>query len=271
MLECARQMQSPSALFLSPGFLFEYVIVDSMHCIDLGCFADAIGGIMYIELSSKLLHPSFAAGIKWINEQLVAFYKVNPGLSQLELTLSMIKPSDGSHPTLKSKAAACRHLADFAFFLARRHDRLAIVLDGHRQPYSADYRRCALQMTEAMVEYHNCCSRIPFVADTVRTSLAAFVQGYDQLRLLFRRGLPAEAHHSQVFGPRPKLHLVEHMYAKCLLFGSPRQFWCYGDEDFVGLIKRIAMQTRHPRSIEWVLLCKYRLYAALHSHVLGNL
>ena len=126
-------------------------------------------------------------------------------------------------------------------------------------------------MTEAMVEYHNCCSRVPFVADTVRTSLAAFVQGYDQLRLLFRRGLPAEARHSQVFGPRPKLHLVEHMYDKCLLFGSPRQFWCYGDEDFVGLIKRIAMQTRHPRSIEWVLLCKYRLYAALHSHALGNL
>ena len=52
---------------------------------------------------------------------------------------------------------------------------------------------------------------------------------------------------------------------KVPLYGTPRLFWCYADEDFVGLIKRIAMQTKNRRTLEKTLLAKYRLFASLHA------
>ena len=65
----------------------------------------------------------------FLNSLLEMYYAANPGLSQLHLTLAMIKPSDGGHPTLKSKAAACRHAAYFALWIAQRHVRLGFELE----------------------------------------------------------------------------------------------------------------------------------------------
>ena len=62
-------------------------------------------------------------------------------------------------------------------------------------------------------------------------------------------------------------HLVDQ---KVALWGSPRLFWCYVDEDFVGVIKRIAVMTKDPRSLERVLVEKFRIFAALHAYALGN-
>ena len=55
---------------------------------------------------------------------------------------------------------------------------------------------------------------------------------------------------------------------KIQLWGSPRHFWCYADEDFVGLVKRIAVMTKHPKTLEVVQLTNYRLFAALHAYAL---
>ena len=57
-------------------------------------------------------------------------------------------------------------------------------------------------------------------------------------------------------------HLVND---KVPLWGSPKGFWCYGDEDFVGVIKRIAMQTKHPKTMEQIILQKYRIFAGIHA------
>ena len=90
-----------------------------------------------------------------------------------------------------------------------------------------------------------------------------------ELRLLSRTGLPEHLHDSQPFNDRPKGHMTDHIVnEKIQLWGSPRNFWCYADEDFVGLVKRIAVMTKHPRSLENVLLQKYKLFAALHAYAL---
>ena len=57
-------------------------------------------------------------------------------------------------------------------------------------------------------------------------------------------------------------HLVND---KVPLWGSPKGFWCYGDEDFVGVIKRIAMQTKHPKTMEQILLQEYMIFAGIHA------
>ena len=265
MLQLAREMKQPPGLFSAPGFKWEFVTVDSMHACDLGCFQDAIGGLMFVEIAQKSWHASYKEGIDFLNDQLDGFYAANPGCSEVELSLPMIKAPDGSHPTLKCKAAACRHLAPFALYLANRHSRHNLEFDDVRlRPYSAEYRTLAVRMARAIVDYHETCACEPFSPQQCRAAMDAFLEAYCGLRLLFRRGLPAELHQAQAFPPRPKMHAADHICReKVPMYGSPRLFWCYADEDFVGLVKRIAMQTKHPRSIEWVLVCKYRLYTTL--------
>ena len=241
-----------------------------MHCLDLGVFADALGGLFFVEISNKAWHRSYQDGIDWLNTQLEGYYRASPGKSEVKLTLPMVKPSDGSHPTLKVKAAVCRHLAQFAVYLARRHERHVLEFSDPRlQPHSAEYRNLAVTMAEAMEAYHVECAAETFSEVRCLGALDAFIASYNSLRLLFRRDLPPAYLSAQVFSQRPKLHLTEHLHQAVEIYGSPRSFWCYGDEDFVGFIKRIAMKSSHPRSIDNVLANKYRLFSALHSIALA--
>lgn len=245
--------------------------MDSMHCGDLGIFQDAIGGLLYVEMSHRPYHQSFAVGVKWLNSQLKEYYSSNPGLTRIHLTANMIKPRDHPHPTLKSKAAECRHLSGFAVAIARRHERLQLVFRNERlAPYSAAYRGLALVMADSLHRYHERCGIVPFDEAGCRDAMLSFLKAMLDLRSLFRRGLAPELHDSQPFPFKTKGHMLEHMALhKLAIFGSPKRFWCYGDEDFVGVVKRIAMATRHPRTLEAVLLKKYRLFAALHAHGLN--
>ena len=269
---CVQQRANPSSLFESPGFRLEYVAPDSMHAGDLGVFADAIGSLLYLELANKTWHRSFAAGLSWVNSQLREYYRAHPGLSQLHLTMGMLTPRDVAYPTLKSKAAECRHLAGFALIIAQRHySKLYTFAEERLAPLSAQYRELVVSMSEGLVRYHESCSAEVFVESVCREAMQQFLNSLVSLRLLFRSGLAPHLHGSQPFTFRPKGHMMDHIAnGKIQLWGSPRNFWCYGDEDFVGLVKRIAVMTKHPRSLERVLLKKFRLFAALHAYALDN-
>ena len=72
--DCARQRTAPSSLFSCPGFRLDHIALDSMHSGDLGVFPDAIGGLLYVEMSHKPWHNNFAAGVKWLNTQLTLLF-----------------------------------------------------------------------------------------------------------------------------------------------------------------------------------------------------
>ena len=262
---CVQQRASPSSLFDSPGFRLEYVAPDSMHSGDLGVFQDCIGSLLFLEIANK-------EGIKWLNTQLREYYGAHPGLSQLQLTIGMLMPRDTAYPTLKCKAAECRHLAGFALTIARRHNtKLFTFAEPRLAPHSARYRELVVSMAEGLFEYHESCAAPAFVESTCRDAMHKLLNSTVSLRLLFRTGLAPELHESQPFTFRPKGHMLDHMVnEKIQLWGSPRNFWCYADEDFVGLVKRIAVMTKHPRSLETVLLKKYKLLAALHAYALDH-
>ena len=271
MLECARARRAPSSLFSCPGFRLDYLALDSMHCGDLGVFPDAIGGLMYIEMQHKPWHSSFAAGVVWLNSQLKNYYSANPHLTRVQLTVNMIKNRDCAYPTLKCKAAECRHLAGFAVYLAHRHRRMNLTFRNPRlAPLSAEYQGLAVTMAEGLNSYHEACSAEPFSEAACKGSMFQFIRAMTDLRALFRRNLAAELHDSQPFIFRVKGHMLDHMVRESIgRWGSPKNFWCYADEDFVGMVKRIAVSSRHPRTLEKVLLKKYRLYGALHAYALG--
>ena len=123
----------------------ECVAPDSMHAGDLGIFQDAVGSILFLEIANKAWHRSFAAGLVWLNGQLREYYRAHPGLSQLQLTYGMLRPRDTAYPTLRCKAAACRHLVDFALTLAQKHLTKQFTFTEERlAPHSARYRELAV-------------------------------------------------------------------------------------------------------------------------------
>ena len=98
MQACVRQRTAPSGLFCCPGIRLDYIALDSMHCGDLGLFPDAIGGLLYIEMSHRPWHSSFAVGVAWFNKQLQEYYSANPQLTRVHLTVNMIKHRDDTYP-----------------------------------------------------------------------------------------------------------------------------------------------------------------------------
>jgi hypothetical protein len=48
-------------------------------------------------------------------------------------------------------------------------------------------------------------------------------------------------------------------------YGSPSNFWCYRDEDFIGVIKAIAQKTKFPSTLEQRIIEKLRIWAALEE------
>ena len=56
------------------------------------------------------------------------------------------------------------------------------------------------------------------------------------------------------------VHLVEE---KILLFGNPASFWCYRDEDFIGVIKRTAGKSKHAWTLEKRVMEKLRITTGL--------
>ena len=56
---------------------------------------------------------------------------------------------------------------------------------------------------------------------------------------------------------QPKLHLFEHLLEiTAILYGNPRYFWCYADEDLVGQMVDIA-ETCHPATLPFSVLFKW--------------
>ena len=55
-------------------------------------------------------------------------------------------------------------------------------------------------------------------------------------------------------------HLVED---KLPLWGSPANFWCYRDEDYIGSVKSIAAKTKHPWTFETRVMEKLRILTKL--------
>ena len=113
----------PILLALCTGFRLECILVDVLHAADLGMTAHIIGNIMWESVLQKYWGAS--------TQDLDSWYKKTKCKVKLQgkLTQQRIR-AHGQFPKLKCKAAAARHLADYALDVARRtstgstHDQL---------------------------------------------------------------------------------------------------------------------------------------------------
>ena len=173
------------------------------------------------------------AAVQRLHDDLQAWYKREKVSSRLKgkLTVARLRGDDG-FPKLKAKAAATRHMLPYAINLMERFavtrgdsnkkthdDRATLVLTYLQRFYGILYDEGQVMTQGAQTE----------IAEVGRRCAIIYV---------------ALARDSLVAGIRlwkitPKLHVFVHL-CEWQSFLNPRSFWCYSDEDLVGLIVEVS-------------------------------
>jgi len=119
----AQDKELPVLLQKVQGLRLESIMVDVLHCVDLGVAAHMVGNLFWPvwirRFGPERLRPSKSRALtrRWCSTTRT------PGILrwvQGKLTVARLR-TDKNWPKLKAKGAACRHLARFAWTLAQRH------------------------------------------------------------------------------------------------------------------------------------------------------
>ena len=244
-----------------------------MHTDHLGPFLDALGSLFWLEITNKRWHANIAVGLKWLNEELGRYHQATPNLGKVKLVASQIRANDPGYPHLKVKAAQSKHLIAFGLALAVRHARgdatrppFAFPTNGPHAESSEEYRTLVVECFSHLNAYVRAGDDEPFNKATCKGAIYGFLNAFDGLHVLFRRGVPEENHAKLPWHLRPKCHLMQHEAEDQLgRWGPPRTAWCYKDESFMGAVKNIAAKSTHPRTLETVVLLKTQLLVGIEA------
>jgi len=270
---CANEGWQPPSILEASGTRLEHFAIDSMHGADLGCFQDALGSLLWIEISARQWASNRATRIELLNQKLSAYYEANRdrGFSVVYLTKQQIIGKEPKYPYLKAKAAQTRHLAEFGLALAHLHrsggSRSAFRFPASHPLHGRHQEHCdhLVSLFEGMVAYHRACAAAVFDMVECKRAMYQFLHGMKALNVMWRTGIPEDRHVYMPFHIRPKAHALQHLVEdKLHLWGSPRHFWCYRDEDYVGAMKVVAAASKDPRTIEKRVVEKISLVAGLN-------
>ena len=224
-----------SRILESPGVELKHFAIDQMHTGELGPVLDAVGSILWVEITCKSWHRSQSRGLRRVNEELADYYTANPTLSPLRLVISQIRSAANPYPVLKAKAAQAKHLCQYCLTLAHRH-----AGHGVRAAYSfrpgtrlakrnAEYHRLIVALFEGITSYYRACDDEVFDEGVAKASMYAFLQSLEQLNRLWCSGLSNDEERKRMpFHIRPKCHMLQHLVEDQLrLWGTPKNFSCY--------------------------------------------
>ena len=153
------------------------------------------------------------------------------------LTVERVRTS-GGWPKLRAKAAATRHLANFALELVREFGR-------------AEDRK-VLAVCQLLCRFYDILNAEPmFVSDEI----LELGRRFGALYLALSREA-AEAR-EKMWKATPKHHLFVHLCEwQSVESGNPRFYWAYADEDLVRLLVNVA-KTCHPATMAPSALFKW--------------
>ena len=211
-----------SGIFAIRGFRLEGVVIDAMHCVDLGCAMHIIGNILHEMVKMRSLGRNMGIAMQTLWEMLRVYYTT---LSRTTSRLQSLSLEDirrrGKSPKLSAKTAQTRHLAGFALELAQKYN------SGN------DHDNFRQECAQALVDFHN-------FLETRPRSLNA--EDLAELADIGRRICSTYAALNRTatgneWKLTPKFPLLLHLVElQAPLWGNPKFFWCYSDEDMVGAI-----------------------------------
>ena len=215
-----------SPLFGCPGFSLECVCIGALHCMDLGISQDIIGCIFWEAIQKLEIGRTHKAKCNALWMKLKAYYATYKVKSQVQcLYLTMIKKT-GETPKLKCKGAQTRHMVPFAKEIAQQ-------LHAHLQ---TTHSKWVLQISQVLEDIYFCMDSY-WDSDIVADLSMELGKLYQKLNN------EAIKNNSNMWKMKPKLHMVQEMLEyQGKELGNPRGFWEYLDEDFVGMVAKLAMR-----------------------------
>ena len=215
---------SPSPLFSCIGFTLYMVMIDVLHCMDLGCSQDILGNIFWEAMPIVCHGRSQKAQTEDLWGRIQKYNKeFNPTTVLQGLTVEMIKQKKKA-PKLRAKGAETRHLVPFGVVLAA---------DLH-QTVGTTRSETILKVATLLFDLYCLFSVRPVdhraIADTCQRlclCYASLGSGTDDAQASWRL--------------KPKFHMMcELCEYQVEVFGSPEEFWAYADESFVGFVSEFS-------------------------------
>jgi hypothetical protein len=237
----------PALLMHAVGLRLDCIMPDVLHTIDLGVTAHIVGNVlfMFAVLRGVFGGANFSERVAKLSKDLDSWYKRTNCKDRLrgKITLETLRPK-GDWPQMKGKAAALRHLADY----------IVDVVGRFRQDTVEDtliHNICILLQRF----YYIIASESQFLSPDILRELPMLGQKlaefYSQLSAMHFDDV------DRLWKISPKFHLMEHlMQFTAILYGNPRYFWTYADEDLVGHMVDIA-ETVHPSTLPFSVLFKW--------------
>ena len=190
-----------SPLIGFPGFKMEYIVIDVLHCCDLGITQDAIGNALaeWLREIKKATRCNKPSAISLLNDRLKQYRKIfRPATAINRITAEMIQQK-GKEPKLKAKGAETRHHVRFAVELCL--EMLGLGDDARSQ---VRYR-----FLSALDEFYHAMCASPFDPVEARRAAQEHVACYINLGWTLK----------------PKHHVFLHLGEdQALEIGNPRDF-----------------------------------------------
>ncbi len=230
-------------IFQIIGFRQEGVVIDVMHCVDLGVALHVIGNVFFEIVSSKKLGRTQADSVKELWRDLQAWYKKMHVPSRLSALKFEDFKQSGKPPKFRGKAANTRHLVPYVVKLCTQFDS------------GSEHDKFRLACATSLASFYGVLEACPQHMDV--KSLREFAKLGREI-CSFYAALSAR-HDSKAWKLTPKFHLLLHLVElHAPRWGNPRFFWCYADEDLVGQIVEVAGSC-HPNTMAEIALYKHCL------------
>ena len=238
---------TPLIFALVVGLTLGCVMVDVLHAVDLGVASHAIANVFARCIRKRAWGGrTYDQNVAALGEEVKTWYKRNKGGARIqgELTWERLKTTNG-WPKLKAKAAATRHLAEFALELAKQH-------------CQDDPRIVAI--VQLLCEFYDWLAKEGVYMGEAATSRLPQV-GQNLCALYGQLAREAFDRKEKMWKMTPTFHLFLHLCEWQIpdLRLNPRSYWTYADENLVGSLVEVA-ESCHVSTLaatsmtKWVLL-----------------
>ena len=202
------------------------IMIDVLHCLDLGVSQSLLGMLFWEFWLSSLSEGSNRAKKTEHLWRLIKQYyaKMQPPTRISALTVEMIKqPSKG--PRFRGKGAETRHMVPFSVDLSQ-------MMSENVGGTSAHYNQL-IDLCRHLVAFYMTFGMQPYDVKAASRHARSFCLLYASFN--------AKTDDPLFWRIKPKFHLFIHLAEmQCFESGDPSRFWCYKDEDFVGIIAQYA-------------------------------
>ena len=221
----------PVLFALCIGFRLECICIDHLHCVDLGVASIFSGNILwyYSTLRQAFGGANQAEQVANLANHLKSWYQRTRCTSRIQgqLTPARIR-AQGDWPSLRAKAAHVRHLMPYILFVCQQFND------------DSPHENLMLACAQLLCQYYDIIAMdTRFLTAAVQHTLSDCGRKFCKLYSLLARW--AFNLDEMLFKVTPKFHLFRHLTSsQSRLWGNPRYWWCYSDEDLVGLLIDIA-------------------------------